>query len=150
MSSTVIEVRALTLWRPWPWAMLTGSKRVENRPRCWNIEGYLVALHSGQHFDHAGAFAIQRVHPMMPMRPAAHPCGRIEGAGIVREVLSSTEARARGLRWASDAGWCYVFERLVRFANPIAGVRGRQGLFKLDDDTRAMVVLRWNGGQPQD
>lgn len=144
-----MKVRALTLWRPWPWAILDGSKRVENRPRRWDIKGIVLAIHAGRRWHQAGCDTIRQVHPMCPPSNNRHPSGSIEGAARVLDVLSSAEARARGWSWVNDDGWCYVLERVVRFRTPIPNIVGRQGLFKLDADTAAMVVVRWNGGQPQ-
>jgi len=51
------EIRGLTLWRPWPEAIIKGHKRIENRP--WKLPQWarriLVALHGGIHYDKAGA-----------------------------------------------------------------------------------------------
>lgn len=138
-----MKVRALTFWRPWPWAILSGSKRCENRPRRWNIEGYLLAIHAGQAWHPAGASVIVRAHPSMP---AMHEPGVIEGAAGVYAVLSSAEAQRRGIPWATDAGWCYLLEGVVRFRTPIIGVQGRQGLFKLSTDVEAAVLEQWGSG----
>jgi hypothetical protein len=46
-------VKALTLWRPWGWAIVHGPKRIENRtwePPEWLI-GQRIAIHQGKHFE---------------------------------------------------------------------------------------------------
>lgn len=61
----------LTLWRPWPWVIAKGGKRVENRtwpPPIW-IVGKRLALHVGRHYD-TGAFdAIEARLPDVPREP---------------------------------------------------------------------------------
>lgn len=50
-------MRALTLWRPWPWAIfrapLHSAKRIENRPwKPWpSIIGKRIVLHAGKAFQ---------------------------------------------------------------------------------------------------
>jgi hypothetical protein len=44
-------VRALSIWNPWAWALVAGSKTVENRD--WNLpvafKGVRVLIHCGKH-----------------------------------------------------------------------------------------------------
>lgn len=141
-----MKVRGLTLWRPWPWAILSGLKRCENRPRRWNIEGYILAIHAGQRFDADAARVIATAHPSMPMRKYAHASGVIEGAARVWAVLTSAEAQERGVAWAADTGFVYMLDRVVRFPTPITGIMGRQGLFKLDAGTEGLVRTLWERG----
>ncbi len=54
---------ALTLHRPWPWAIIHGSKRVENRswaPPAWLI-GQRLAIHAGKRWDADGADYVESV-----------------------------------------------------------------------------------------
>lgn len=50
-------MKALTLWRPWPWVILYGPKRIENRPWApWkNVIGRRIAIHAGKTFDKGGS-----------------------------------------------------------------------------------------------
>lgn len=46
-------MRALTLYRPWGWAIVHGPKRIENRswaPPAWLI-GDRIAIHQGKHLE---------------------------------------------------------------------------------------------------
>jgi hypothetical protein len=66
--STKGSIRGLTLWRPWPWSILVGSKRIENRP-WWhkNVEGSWIALHAGKRWDDSGARKILEIaHQLAP------------------------------------------------------------------------------------
>ena len=46
-------MKAITLWRPWPWAIFHAGKRVENRS--WkppaSIIGEYIAIHAGKRWD---------------------------------------------------------------------------------------------------
>ena len=56
-------MRALTLWRPWTWAVCHAGKRIENRPwRPWlSVMGQEIALHAGKTYDRAGRAIIKAV-----------------------------------------------------------------------------------------
>ena len=47
-------MRALSLRQPWPWAILTLGKDVENRTWKTNFRGR-VMLHASKKYDHDGA-----------------------------------------------------------------------------------------------
>jgi hypothetical protein len=82
-------MRALTLHRPWPWAIveLKGkrAKRIENRgwPPPGTIIGRFIALHSGRKFDEEGAEFIARVIGRPPPPEPRHPLGVVGVARVV-------------------------------------------------------------------
>ena len=54
-------MKALTLWRPWPWAFIVAGKPLENRS--WhppeNLRGQRLGLHAGKTFSTTGATWIE-------------------------------------------------------------------------------------------
>lgn len=129
--------RALTLWRPWPWVITRGSKRIENRP--WPapkaIVGEYIALHAGKVWDYKGAAAILARHPEMPRAGDDHPVG-IVGVARVVDVLS-----------ASDDPWFFgPYGWALADVTPIRTVtaKGAMGLWPMSDVMRELVFERWN------
>lgn len=138
-----MKVRALTLWRPWTTAILHGPKRIENRPRRWNIprEGLLLAIHGGKKFDRGGAKRIRELWPGLDDHQ--HPTG-IVGVCRAVEVREISVALQQGNPWAFGP-YCYFLEDVVAFQAPIP-LRGQMGLFRLEPHIEAWVVGSWEGG----
>lgn len=82
-------MKAISLSRPWPWAILHSGKRLENRkrkdgrmPHICRHRGPLL-LHAAQSWDDS-AIPWMREHellrnrvPLIPLLPSNHPAGRI-------------------------------------------------------------------------
>lgn len=126
--------RALTLWRPWPWAILHAGKRVENRgwpPPRWVI-GHRIALHAGKRFDAEAARCMNRLAPLRTCPPSPEqPTGIVGVARVVRCL----EAPTGGLyddsieRWfVGPYGW--VLDDVVALPRPIEWP-GAQGLWHM-------------------
>lgn len=84
MTQSINRLPALTLWRPWPWAIMRGSKDVENRnwapPK--SLVGRYLAIHAGKRFDRSAVdFASLAAGVPCPSDESDHPLGVI---GIVR------------------------------------------------------------------
>jgi hypothetical protein len=90
-------LRALTLWRPWPWAILRAArgkrKLIENRD--WSLPkaliGVPILIHAGKKWDAEGARFIQELLGLVGLPPAAWDEGLV-GQMVVDSVLS----KARG------------------------------------------------------
>lgn len=156
------EVRGLTLWRPWDQAIIRGNKRIENRPRRWGIEGYILALHAGLRWDDHGEQIIRAwmgseeggPRPLLSGRGEAfdHP-GHIVGAAVVNAVVRKPDVWDWHQRtvWAQDGSdrddgrdpWCYVLDDVADFYDDPIPQKGSQGLFMLEDDVRDEVVERY-------
>jgi hypothetical protein len=116
--------RGLTLWRPWPWVILFGSKCTENRP-WWreSVRGHWIALHAGKHWDQDGEARILAVHPEMPRDRSQHPSGAIVGVARVVEVVTKSDSP-----WFTGPyGW------ILQDIAPIHSVscKGMQGLWAI-------------------
>jgi hypothetical protein len=88
-------MRALTLWRPWAWAIVAGHKPVENRP--WppprNMVAVPFAIHAGKRWDDEGARAILNLvgtDDFPDDDPLVKAVGAIIGVATVDRVVRST------------------------------------------------------------
>ena len=139
-------MRALTLWRPWTWAVCHAGKRIENRPwRPWlSVMGQEIALHAGKTYDRAGrAFIVGRGYNP----PASLGCPEgIVAVARVRAVFDRTDdAGTLARRGLPDAqhqwffgpfGWLLDDVRVL--ARPIQ-CRGAQGLWTMPPDVEAEI-----------
>lgn len=98
------RMRAISLWRPWPWAFFHAGKRIENRgwpPPRWTL-GEWVAMHAALRFDDEALARMQRGdfgdEAMEAVDSATdHPTGivgamRVVGAFELPEIDVSTHA----------------------------------------------------------
>ncbi len=122
---------ALTLHRPWCWAIACAGKDVENRtwaPPAW-ICGHFIAIHSGRKWDRDGEDALRSLG-FKPPREADElperigwPAGRVVALARVSHWTTS----GHGRWWSGPVGW------VLRDVVPIAGptMRGAQGLWRV-------------------
>ncbi len=104
-------MRALTLWRPWDWAMAFGGKDVENRTwKPWqSVIGQRIALHAGEHYDLGGAARIRYLRQ--------YEFGDRDLVALDRAIRS--EARVPGVIVATTllVGWVRIDDNRVPFAS---------------------------------
>ncbi len=148
----VAVVKALTLWRPWPWAILHMprelAKGVENRtwPPPPSIIGETIALHAGQRFDaEALDFIAARCladGPLPPQRAEEHPLGIVGVARVIgcRDAVQMVIPGCERLRAPRDpwfvgpVGW--LLADTVALAEPVP-CKGVQGLWVVPADVEA-------------
>lgn len=153
MTQSINRLPALTLWRPWPWAIMRGQKDVENRnwapPK--SLLGRYLAIHAGKRFDRSAVdFASRAAGVPCPSDESDHPLGVI---GIVRvlgwvhrtghwhlacredetgELVESRAHRALSSSWFfGDYGW--MLGDPIEIESPIP-CNGRQGLWSLEQE----------------
>lgn len=157
-------MKALTLWRPWPWAIFhcpSGPKRIENRG--WappgSIVGQRIAIHAGKRFDLDAVDWIRSMGPRCP-DPEQHPLGVVGVATVVGCVYAPlgdmplswsgrvTEGQARAVyasRWfVGPIGW--VLDDVVALAEPVP-CKGAQGLWDVPAEVEARVLAQVGGGR---
>ena len=148
---------ALTLHRPWAWAVAHLGKPIENRD--WrppaSVIGEWIAIHSGKMFDAQAAEWIRRQGLEVPENGG--PGGIVCVAHLVGfvEVLDGGERRfpegergelvrkvvARAERWLFGRyGWC--FDEVVTLAEPVP-CRGAQKLWRVPGRETAIVRERF-------
>lgn len=133
-------MKALTLWRPWPWAIFWGGcrpKRIENRPwRPWpSIIGQTIALHAGKTFDKSAVdFIIDNTRLEGEPRVLAAEAS-LEGIiglatvrGCVDNALDAAGEAGQGQEswFFGPFGW--VLDDVRRLDKPVA-IKGAQGLW---------------------
>src|SRR4051812_41147039 len=114
-------MRAITLWRPWPWALFHAPadrlKDVENRT--WAapyILGETVALHAGHRIDKPEAFHfIERVCGVRPPEDA----GATGIIGLVRFDAMLTEASSPW--FTGKVGWHVAWRQALAEPVPCPG-----------------------------
>jgi len=140
-------MRALTLYRPWAWALFHG-KPVENRT--WSppasMIGEPIAIHAGRKWDKDGAEFVYRLLGPAAILPAARAEGII-GVAVLDRVISGCQLfpgepipptdPLRGSPWYfGPFGW--VLREQVELEVPVA-CRGALGLWVLPPDVEAAV-----------
>lgn len=123
-------LKAITLHRPWAWAITHLDKRVENRTwKCPLPGGSLFAIHAGKSWDMNAVRFIESVNSseLITMPPEEeHP------RGIV------AIARFDGNVWHDDSPWFmggigWLFSDVVVFDNPVTCL-GRERLWKVPEN----------------
>jgi hypothetical protein len=126
---------ALTLWRPWPNAILHGGKRIENRS--W-IPGHrfieeLICIHAGLKYDHEGAHRMIDQKLYEPPNPSECPSGVIVGAARIMGFITTPRYKQK-----HDDPWFFgpygwILDDVIEFSEPIQ-CRGAQGLWRVKGD----------------
>ena len=128
-------MRALTLHRPWPWAILTGKKDVENRTwsAAW-VVGEVIAIHAGLQVGSTDAFAfIERVCGRRPPADGG-PLGIVGVARVEAMVVESPSPWFMG-----PVGWQLADVRAL--AEPVP-CSGKQGLWPVPPHLEAEVLAQ--------
>lgn len=131
-------MKALTLWRPWPWAILYRTKRIENRG--WappaSIIGEMIAIHAGRTWDENGAETIAGMLDATPTDAWRH-MGIVGVARVTGCVTSSDDP------WfAGPFGW--TLDDVRELPHPIP-CKGAQRLWTVPPEivNDIKTRLRW-------
>ena len=141
-------MKALTIWRPWTWAILHLPERhrkgVENRT--WapptTVLGERIAIHAGLHFDaEAIDFIASRCPddgPLPPLTQAGHPTGIV---GVARGVDRRGYVLADRTGHLSVDGWAQRAVDLYRELNAAAIVAEKNhGGAMVEKSIRAVLL----------
>jgi hypothetical protein len=131
-------MRALTLWQPWASAIVSGRKRVENRPWAPKLikPGERFAIHAGKRWDRSGAVAC--AERGFDLRRAEALGGVIGVATLDRVVRSAADLPADQRAWFfGPVGW--LLRDVLTLPRPVPA-RGMLGLWLLPDDVEAAVL----------
>ncbi|MGH8027225.1 MAG: hypothetical protein ACREO0_10915 [Pseudoxanthomonas sp.] len=119
-------MKALTLIRPWAWAIVASTKRIENRT--WKadyIVGKRIAIHAGAKVDERACVQIENFHGSV--LPASARDMGIVGTAIVTGFVTRSHDR-----WfCGPIGW--TLEDVIRLPEPIP-CKGAQGLWNIPPD----------------
>lgn len=144
-------MKALTVWRPWTWAMTALPpelrKPVENRgwPMPRALAGKPVALHAGKRHDDEGALLfIREIIGWDLAIPSEHECPM----GVVAVVRFAPSVQAHPSPWfVGPWGWPLV--DVQPLASPVP-CRGAQGLWDLPADVERRVLAQLEPVDPED
>lgn len=121
---------ALTLHRPWPWAICYANKRVENRT--WkppvSLIGCWIAIHAGKTFDRECAADIDA-----PEEAERHPLGIVALAKLVGVAEDGSKLSLEQCIswWIGPVGW--LLDNVIVFDKPVP-CKGAQGLWVVTGD----------------
>jgi hypothetical protein len=154
-------VRALTLWRPWPYAIfhapLHSAKRIENRPwKPWpSIIGQRIVLHAGKAFqkdavDDILDNVLLEGEPRVLPAEATHEgiIGVCTIAGHVETAEDAALEAGQGQeRWFSGP-YAWLLTDVRAFKEPIK-CKGAQGLWPLEPWMERAVALALKATLPE-
>jgi len=139
---------AITMLQPFASGVLAGKKTVENRS--WSPKlptdgaGVWLAVHAGRGpVATAKAFGsliegLERAWPAMPP-PKELPRGAILGLMHVRDVVPVDTLTADP---QVDGPLCWLIDRVLPFEQPVHGIKGWMGLWRLPDDMMRRRYVR--------
>lgn len=143
-------MRALTLWRPWPWVILQAPeparKAVENRPRKYPkaLHGELFAIHAGKHYDGDSVGFILRVFneltgdaPPDSFLADSQVEGIVGVARLAGIAIDRLKLPADQQPWFTGPyGWLLSDVRPLKTPIPI---RGAQGFWRVPAPVQAAI-----------
>ena len=137
-----MDIRGLTLHRPWPYAIMHLGKDIENRT--WKPSGRFLgnylAIHAGKQWDYQAVQFIYKITGQLLTPEICTPAGHI--AGVVK--LTGFETEHESPWFMGPVGW--LLDDITPIKPGIAIV-GRQGLWQLPLNVRRMVRAAWAEAQ---
>lgn len=139
---------ALTLQRPWAWAISHSSKRVENRT--WTPPSHLVgsylAIHAGKTWDEDGADTVAILTRCMPVEPSEHPLGIVAVARLARVIdCARDDVPEDQERWACGP-YAWLLEDVVALPELVTAA-GHQGLWPVTGEALLKVREGYRRGR---
>lgn len=126
-----MNIKGLTLIRPWAWAILHAGKDVENRswkPTANQLQvGDWLAIHAGMKWEQEEVFWMEDMFGVKVPHQDEHPKGVI--VGLVRYVDCVT--RSSSLWFFGPYGWRW--DKVIVLSRPIPH-KGAQGLWTLQPE----------------
>lgn len=133
-------MKAVTLRRPWPWAILVLGKPVENRT--WapppGLIGRRIGIHSGKGWDEEGARWIETVFRVEIPAAVRHAD---EGVIVATVRIDSVTSRDADLAnpWAAPTQMHWWFSAVCEI-EPRVPCRGAQGLWTIPTEVLQHVL----------
>lgn len=136
-------MKAISLWQPWAYLVVTGAKKIETRSWKTNYRGPL-AIHAALYFPPiAKDFA--REERALRRVPEKLPFGAIIGMVTLYDVVPTIEIEASIPALERYYGnyapwrWAWLLKDAIAFDKPM-WFSGRQGLFNVPDELLPLAV----------
>lgn len=138
-------MKAITLWQPWAWAIMSAGKRVENRswPAPRALVGQRIAIHAGMRVDEWGIEVVEEITDAPVPTPLT--TGAIVGTARVTGCVRAANAEVM-TSWHFGP-WCWELEDVRALEEPVP-CKGRQGLWDLPPEVEAEIERQELGGAP--
>ena len=138
-------MKAISLWQPWAYAVVAGTKKFETRSWRTPYKG-MLAIHAAKRFPpEALSFAqTERALDRLPSRLAFGAIlgtVRLFGCRDAVEVCSEISALERLYGDYSEGRWAWELRDPVMFDEPIP-FKGSQGFFNVPDELLGATVNR--------
>lgn len=125
---------ALTLQRPWAWAIARSTKRVENRS--WappaELVGKLFAIHAGNTFDLSAVAGIRARGIDCPETASDHPTGIVALARIERVIHCDRESVPEEQTEWTIGPIAWLLRDVIALPEPVS-CGGRLGIWRVTD-----------------
>lgn len=138
MTTSPVALKAITLHRPWPWAIFcidadSELKDVENRT--WHppaeLIGQRIAIHAGKKRDQAGREFIRRLGYDCPDDGPEYPLGivgTVRLTGTMEPIQTTRKHRALFSKWyMGRVGWMIADPLKLESPLECRGLRRRAG-----------------------
>jgi len=135
-------MRAVSVRQPWAWLLASGWKDIENRAWHPSFEHgpIWLAVHAGKRVeDGLQTFFECDLGTEIPIVTSA-----IVGAMLVDAHVTGTDGSSSPW-YAGESGW--TVKASVLFSEPIVGVAGALGCFRLPLAVYVALEERWNAGE---
>ena len=124
---------AITLKRPWAWAIAHYRKRVENRDwKCYAKPGEWIAIHAGKGYVFEDADWIEDRFGVTVPDPQDHPTGIVALAQFLGNATKSESP------WFNRSKFGWLFGEVRTLAKPVK-CSGQRGLWKPDQGVKERV-----------
>lgn len=120
-------MKALTVCQPWAWAIVHHTKRIENRSWATSYRGP-IAIHAGKSRAHMTRYLSDWTRPPTQKQLVF---GAVIGVGYLVDIVPPDDQAVWDNVWA-EGPWCWIIGCVRPLKKPVR-LRGRQGLFDIDD-----------------
>lgn len=135
-------LHAITLHRPWAWAIAHSTKRVENRTWKPTIPmGSYIAIHAGKTWDEEGSTAVALRTRCMP-EPEQQPTGIVAVARLARVIDCAREDVPEDQAPWTVGPFAWLLDDVVALETAVA-CAGKQGLWPVEGALLVSVRSAW-------
>ncbi|MFD8440470.1 hypothetical protein ACFV2I_36135 [Streptomyces microflavus] len=136
-------IRGISIKQPWAAAILTGAKRVENRPQHWSWRGW-VLLHAGQQTDRP---ALRLPLVARTIRGRQLVTGAVVGVARITGCHQDPDGAPLCSPWAHPGAWHLELADDQELPLPVPA-RGQLGPWRPDPDLLGQVFQQLPGFRP--